>query len=44
MVDINKSLYEHFKTYAQEHGEKRFLFDEERSYTAAEAYWLLLPE
>lgn len=38
MVDINKSLYEHFKAYAQEYGEKRFLFDEERSYTAAEAY------
>lgn len=38
MVDINKSLYVHFKTYAQEYGEKRFLFDEERSYTVAEAY------
>ena len=38
MISIEKSLYEHFKAYVKECGNERFLFDEERSYTAAEAF------
>lgn len=38
MVDINKSLYEHFKNYANKCEDERFIFDEERSYTAGEAF------
>ena len=31
MISIDKSLYEHFKNYANNYADERFIFDEERS-------------
>lgn len=41
-MNTQKTMYEQFKSYAAECGEDRFLFDEERSYTAAEAFRTIL--
>lgn len=38
MTPIEKSIYEYFHAFASECGGRRFLFDEHRSYTVAEAF------
>ena len=38
MKPIEKSIFEYFCQFAEECGQRRFLFDEERSYTVIQAY------
>lgn len=38
VTPINKSLYEIFSAFAEEEGHRRFMFDEDRTYTAADAF------
>ena len=38
MISIEKSLYAHFKEFAKDCKNQRFVFDEDRSYTASEAF------
>ena len=38
MKPIEKSIFEYFRQFAEACGQRRFLFDEERSFTVAQAY------
>ena len=38
MAAVNQCFFEYFHQFVQAHGDKPFLFDEDRSYTASEAF------